>query len=163
MPFTKCSIKEDPAKLTTIDEITLKKEDFVKVYTNWYDVTTYSDVIATDDYGAEIYTYNDETGEYEPEYESTTTREAESVDFDYECVNPFNRTASLPPDAIDVRCNPDDYDETVSPNSAGATGDPYNSDFFSYSSTNGLFTKRHKTLFNLYAFDSTRTLKTKPP
>ena len=35
MPFTKCSIQEDPAKLTTLDEITLKKEDFVKVYTNW--------------------------------------------------------------------------------------------------------------------------------
>lgn len=79
------------------------------------------------------------------------------IDFDYECVNDFNRTAVEPPDAIDERCNPPDYDATVSPNSANCRGDPYHDSFFEYSEANSLFTKRHKVLFNLYAFDSTRT------
>ena len=92
-----------------------------------------------------------------------TYRAADAVDFDYECVNSFNRTAVEPPDAIDTRCNPEDYDQTVSPNSANCRGDPYHADFFAYSDRTQLFTQRHKVLFNLYAFDSTRTLKTRPP
>ena len=58
------------------------------------------------------------------------------IDFDYECVNDFNRTAVEPPDAIDERCNPPDYDATVSPNSANCRGDPYHDSFFEYSEAN---------------------------
>ena len=81
--------------------------------------------------------------------------------FDYECVEAFKREENLPPDAVDARCFADLY--KVSPNSSTCSGDPYHEKFFEYSEQNQLFTKRHKVLFNLYAFDQLRTVKVSPP
>ena len=66
-----------------------------------------------------------------------------------------------PPTANDDRCFPDEY--IVTPNSAQCSGEPYHEDFFKLSAVNGYFTKRHKVLFNLYAFDQLRTTNVNPP
>ena len=81
--------------------------------------------------------------------------------FEYTCEPSFNKTAKLPPNDIDQRCFTPEY--IVNANSAGCTGDPYDTNFFKYSSDNNQFMKRHKTLFNLYAFDQLRTKNTKAP
>ena len=63
--------------------------------------------------------------------------------------------------AEDDRCFPDEYHPF--PISHNCTGEPYHEDFFKYSVENGYFPKRHKVLFNLYAFDPMRTVNTSPP
>ena len=40
MPFTKCQVQQDASKLSTIDEITVKTMDFLKVYESWANVDT---------------------------------------------------------------------------------------------------------------------------
>lgn len=40
MPFTKCQVQQDASKLSTIDEITIKTMDFLKVYESWETVNT---------------------------------------------------------------------------------------------------------------------------
>ena len=118
--------------------------DFVKVRTDWQ---TVEEITELDEYGFPV------LDEYTAMEVVTVIRGSSAVDFDYECVSNFNKTAVEPPDEVDVRCNPEDYDPSISPNSASCSGEPYNDDFFHYSATNGAFTKRHKVLFNLYAFD----------
>ena len=80
----------------------------------------------------------------------------------YECVNPFKQKDVMPPDKVDDRCFTPEYN--VSPISGTCSGDPYHSDFFSsYSKKNQAYLKRHKTLFNLYAFDRLRTANQQAP
>lgn len=51
MPFVKCQIEQDASKLSTIDDITLKEMDFVKVMTNWRDEETGEYQLAFDSEG----------------------------------------------------------------------------------------------------------------
>ena len=81
--------------------------------------------------------------------------------FDYECEEAFTKSDYVPPTDVDNRCFPAEY--IVSPNSANCTGEPYDDNFFEYSTENNAFVKRHKVLFNLYAFDPLRSLSVKPP
>ena len=76
---------------------------------------------------------------------------------EYECKDRTftTRADNLPPDAVDEACFTDEY--KVNPNSHSCGGEPYHEDFFSFSESNGYFTKRHKVLFNLYAFDALRS------
>ena len=79
----------------------------------------------------------------------------------FECVNPFKKKDVIPPNKVDDRCfTPEDKTE---PNSATCSGDPYHADFFDYNTQNRYFYKRHKTLFNLYAFDRLRTKNVNSP
>lgn len=79
----------------------------------------------------------------------------------FECVNPFKKKNVIPPNKVDDRCfTPEDKTE---PNSATCSGDPYHADYFDYNSQNRYFYKRHKTLFNLYAFDRLRTKNVNSP
>lgn len=114
MPFRKCRVRDDPDKLTTLDQLHIETLDYVPI-----------------------------------------------EGFTYECINPFDTEKKKPPMEYDERCFTPEY--IVNPNSANCTGEPYNDDFFQYSEANDQFSKRHKTLFNLYAFDSLRTKNTKAP
>ena len=83
------------------------------------------------------------------------------TDFFYECTDDWTREDYLPPNEFDDRCFTPEY--IVSPNSASCSGEPYHEDFFALDSLNDYFSKRHKVLFNLYAFDSMRTTLVSPP
>ena len=83
------------------------------------------------------------------------------LDYEYECVSGFDRASNIPPNSVDERCFTPEY--VVSPNSSQCGGDPYHADFWHYNVENDYFTKRHKVLFNLYAFDAMRTRNVKPP
>ena len=69
----------------------------------------------------------------------------------------------MPPDKVDEECFTSEYNENVSPNSHTCGGEPYSDDFFTYSDSNNFFNKRHKVLFNLYAFDKLRSKQVNPP
>ena len=83
------------------------------------------------------------------------------TNFEYICNSTFVKENMKPPSAIDERCFPPVY--SVNPVSDSCTGEPHHSDFFTYSARNKYFTKRHKVLFNLYAFDPMRTTNKNPP
>ena len=80
--------------------------------------------------------------------------------FEYTCESNFVKATNKPPSAIDERCFPT---YLVNPVSDSCTGEPHHSDFWHYSAKNKYFTKRHKVLFNLYAFDPMRTTNKNPP
>lgn len=114
MPFTKCTVREDPWKISTIDDIWLYQMNHLKMN-----------------------------------------------NFEYTCESNFVKATNKPPSAIDERCFPPEY--LVNPVSDSCTGEPHHSDFWHYSAKNLYFTKRHKVLFNLYAFDPMRTTNKNPP
>ena len=54
-------------------------------------------------------------------------------------------------------------EKETSPNSFKCGGDPYHKDFWVYNKYKKYFPKRHKVLFNLYAFDNLRATSIEPP
>ena len=79
----------------------------------------------------------------------------------YICDSHFNAHLAYPPYEKNKRCFEDYSPEATS---FTCTGEPYHDTFFSdFDSTSGVYSKRHRVLFNLYSFDKLHSSNKYPP